>query len=150
MSIITLSCLVAGENPYENAFNVKVNKTEAVSELKDVIKENQKPFFDNVAPKELKLWKVDISLEEENEKLTAVNTKINVNIKEELGGVELLPLSKISKHFPSQPADEHIHIIVQRPVETKEVHCTATYGLSASHMFHISGWDRGRTYCYKS
>ena len=39
------------------------------------------------------------------------------------------PLSKISKHhFPSQPADEHIHIIVQRPVETKEVHCTATYG----------------------
>jgi len=42
--------------------------------------------------------------------------------------VELLPLSKISKHFTSQPADEHIHIIVQRPVETKEVHCTATYG----------------------
>ena len=79
-------------------------------------------------PKKLKLWKVDISLEEENEKLTAVNTKINVNIKDELGGVELLPLSKISKHFTSQPADEHIHIIVQRPVETKEVHCTATYG----------------------
>ena len=42
--------------------------------------------------------------------------------------MELLPLSKISKHFTSQPADEHIHIIVQRPVETREVHCTATYG----------------------
>ncbi|UZO27480.1 uncharacterized protein OCT59_019673 [Rhizophagus irregularis] len=67
-------------------------------------------------------------LRRRNEKLTAVNTKINVNIKDELGGVELLPLSKISKHFTSQPADEHIHIIVQRPVETKEVHCTATYG----------------------
>src|SRR3954447_9774147 len=126
MSIITLSCLVAGENPYDNAFNVKVNKTEAVSFFRDAIKEK---IDDNVKAKDLKLWKVDISLEEENEKLKLVNTKINVNIKEELGGVELLPLSKISKHFTSQPADEHIHIIVQRPVETKEVHCTATYGL---------------------
>ena len=71
MSTITLSCLVVGENPYENAFNVKINKTEAVSELKDTIKEKQKPFFDNVAPKDIKLWKVDISLKEENKKRKA-------------------------------------------------------------------------------
>ena len=71
---------------------------------------------------------VDISLEEPNEKLKLVNEKIYVNIKGELEGVELKPLSKISKHFASQPADEHIHITIQRPVETKEVHCTATYG----------------------
>ncbi|RIA91861.1 hypothetical protein C1645_821406 [Glomus cerebriforme] len=107
MSTITLSCLVAGENPYENAFNVKVNKIEV---------------------------KVDIFLEKENKKLELVNTKINVNIKEELGGEELLPLSKISKHFTSQPADEHIHIIVQHPVETKEVHCTATYGRKSANF----------------
>ncbi|UZO16732.1 uncharacterized protein OCT59_008112 [Rhizophagus irregularis] len=49
--------------------------------------------------------------------------KINVNIKDELGGVELPPLSKISKNFSSQPAD----IIVQWPTETKEVHITASY-----------------------
>ena len=120
--------MVVGENPYENVFEVDIDNNKTVNRLKDAIKENQKPFFDNIAPKELKLWKVDISLEEENKKLELVNTKINVNIKDELGGVELLPLSKISKHFTSQPADEHIHIIVQRPVETKEVHCTATYG----------------------
>ncbi|RGB23086.1 hypothetical protein C1646_729234 [Rhizophagus diaphanus] len=60
--------------------------------------------------------------------LVLVNTKININIKEELGGEELPPFSKISKHFSSQPADEHIHIIIQRPVEMKEVHCTVTYG----------------------
>jgi hypothetical protein len=46
----------------------------------------------------------------------------------------LKPLSKISKHFPFQPADEHIHIIVQRPVETKEVHCTATYGCKSANF----------------
>ncbi|GBC08874.1 hypothetical protein RclHR1_08450002 [Rhizophagus clarus] len=126
MSTITLSCLVVGENPYENVFKVDIDNNKTINRLKDAIKENQKPFFDNIASKELKLWKVDISLKEENKKLELVNTKINVNIKEDLGGEELPPLSKISKHFPSQPADEHIHIIVQRPVETKEVYCTAT------------------------
>jgi 2C-methyl-D-erythritol 2,4-cyclodiphosphate synthase len=90
--------LVVGENPYENAFTIKFIKSEAVSELRKAIKEE---IDDNVKAKDLKLWKVDISLEEENEKLDLVNTKINVNIKEELGGVELLPLSKISKYFPS-------------------------------------------------
>ncbi|POG68563.1 hypothetical protein GLOIN_2v1636630, partial [Rhizophagus irregularis DAOM 181602=DAOM 197198] len=128
MSTITLSCLVVGENPYENAFEVDIEINKSISKLKDAIKEKKAPEFDNFATDKLKLWKVDISFEEENKKLELVNTKINVNIKDELGGEELPPLSKISKHFPSQPADEHIHIIVQRPVETKEVHCTATYG----------------------
>ena len=128
MPTITLSCLVAGENPYENAFAVEIDTTKLISFFKKAIKEELHPKFENVSPNDIKLWKVDIPLEEENKKLELVNTKINVNIKEELGGVELLPLSKISKHFLSQPADEHIHIIVQRPVETKEVHCTATYG----------------------
>jgi hypothetical protein len=116
------------ENPYENAFAVEIDTTKLVSFFRDVIKEKNTQAFANVDVKDIKLWKVDISLEEENEKLTTIDTKINVNIKDELGDVELLPLSKISKHFTSQPADEHIHIIVQRPVETKEVHCTATYG----------------------
>ncbi|RIB20317.1 hypothetical protein C2G38_1207012 [Gigaspora rosea] len=128
MSIITLSCLVAGENPYDNAFAVEIDTMKLVSLFREAIKEKLHPKLENVSPNDIKLWKVDIPLEEENQKLELVNTKINVNIKEELKGVELKPLSKISKHFPSQPADEHIHIIVQRPVETKEVHCTATYG----------------------
>ncbi|GES96525.1 hypothetical protein GLOIN_2v1571020 [Rhizophagus clarus] len=131
MSTITLSCLVVGENPYENAFEVDIEINKSISKLRDAIKEK---IDDNVKAKDIKLWKVDISLEKENKKLELVNTKINVNIKEELGGVELLPLSKINKHFPSQPADEHIHIIVQRPVKTKEVHCTATYGRKSANF----------------
>jgi hypothetical protein len=134
MSIITLSCLVVGENPYENAFAVEIDTTKLVSFFRDAIKEKKQNDFANVDADKLKLWKVNISLEEPNEKLVAVNTKINVNIKEELEGEELKPLSKISKHFPSQPADEHIHIIVQRPVETKEVHCTATYGRKSANF----------------
>ena len=115
MSTITLSCLVIGENSYENVFEVVFGKNlenVTVNRLKKAIKEELHPKFENVSPNDIKLWKVDIPLEEENKKLELVNTKINVNIKEDLGGVELLPLSKISKHFTSQPVDEHIHIII--------------------------------------
>jgi hypothetical protein len=73
--------------------------------------------------KDIKLWKVNIS----PEKFNLVSTKINVNIEEELGGEKLPINSKISKHFPSQPADDNIHILVQRLTEVKEVHITATY-----------------------
>ena len=131
MSTITLSCLVVSENPYKNAFAVEIDTTKLVSFFRDAIKEK---IDDNVKAKDLKLWKVDISFEEENEKLKLVNTKININIKEKLEGVELKLLSKISKYFTSQPADEHIHIIIQRPVETKEVHCTATYGCKSANF----------------
>src|SRR5436190_10395046 len=101
MSTITLSCLVVGENPYENAFPVDIdtNKVKTVGHLKDAIKEKLHQKFENVTANDIKLRKVDISFEEENEKLNLVNTKINVNIKEELDGVELLLLSKIIKHF---------------------------------------------------
>ena len=37
--------------------------------------------------------------EEENKKLELVNTKINVNIKKDLGGKKLPSLLKISKYF---------------------------------------------------
>src|SRR4051794_25070402 len=101
MSTITLSCLVVGENPYENSFPVDIdtNKVKTVGHLKKAIKEENTQAFANVDAKDIKLWKVDIPFEEENKKLELVNTKINVNIKEDLGGEELPSLSKISKHF---------------------------------------------------
>ena len=101
MSTIIFSCLVVGENPYENAFAVEINTTKLVSFFRDAIKEKNTQAFANVDVKDIKLWKVDISLEELNEKLKLVNEKINVNIKDELEGKELKSLSKISKHFPS-------------------------------------------------
>src|SRR2546430_15880202 len=78
MSTITLNCLVVGENPYENAFNIEINLTKAVNELKETIKEKKAPDFNNFAADKLKLWKEDISLLE-NGKLSAVNTEINLN-----------------------------------------------------------------------
>ncbi|RGB30699.1 hypothetical protein C1646_765014 [Rhizophagus diaphanus] len=53
-------CLVVGENPYDNAFNVKVNKTKAISELRDAIKEKNTQAFTNVDSKDIKLWKEEL------------------------------------------------------------------------------------------
>ncbi|GET02143.1 hypothetical protein GLOIN_2v1571020 [Rhizophagus clarus] len=108
MSIITLSCLVAGEK-HSFPVDIDTNKVKTVGHLKDVIKENQKPFFDNVAPKVLKLWKVDISLEEENEKLELVNTKINVNIKEDLG-------ASYSSSQSATVESDTVEIVIERKV----------------------------------
>ncbi len=49
MSTITLSCLVVGENPYENAFAVEIDTTKLVSFFKDAIKEKKAPEFDTFA-----------------------------------------------------------------------------------------------------
>jgi hypothetical protein len=38
MSTITFSCLVINKDPYENAFNIRINKTKVVSELRKTIK----------------------------------------------------------------------------------------------------------------
>ncbi|CAB4407399.1 unnamed protein product [Rhizophagus irregularis] len=119
MSTITLSCLVVGENPYENAFTIKFIKSEAVSELRKAIKEE---IDDNVKAKDLKLWKVDISLEEENEKLDLVNTKINVNIKEELGALK----ARLRTCFTFPDGTEDKHIVINRECGSeKEIICLA-------------------------
>ncbi|CAG8782219.1 1617_t:CDS:1, partial [Rhizophagus irregularis] len=49
-------CLVVGESPYENAFQVVIDTTQikTVALLKDAIKEK---IDDNVKAKDLKLWK---------------------------------------------------------------------------------------------
>ncbi len=54
MLTITLSCLIAGENPYDNSFSVDIdtNKVKTVGHLRDAIKEK---IDDNVKAKDLKL-----------------------------------------------------------------------------------------------
>ncbi|CAG8452969.1 27336_t:CDS:2 [Dentiscutata erythropus] len=96
-------------NPYENSFPVDIdtNKVKTIGHLKKAIKEELHPKFVNVSHNDIRLWKADISFEEEKKKLELVNTKIN------------------------------------RPVETKEVHCTATYGRKMSReMVTLEGFKK--------
>ncbi|CAI2187666.1 702_t:CDS:2, partial [Funneliformis geosporum] len=61
--------------------------------------------------------------------------KISANIEDELGYIELTSISKISKHFTSQSASEHhqLYTIVERSVETKEIHCTRAKVVEVLH-----------------
>ncbi|PKC63537.1 hypothetical protein RhiirA1_537689 [Rhizophagus irregularis] len=98
---ITLFCLVKGQ---------------FVGDLKKVIKAEITPEFDNFPADKLKLWKVSIPTKQESAQLTAVS-KISVNIKDELGGVELSPVDKLSKYFDDEPIQKNLHIIVDPPTD---------------------------------
>jgi hypothetical protein len=101
---ITLLCLVKG-NTTANAFPVDIDKDQLVGHLKKVIKAEQPQTFADVDSKDLKLWKVTIPGDQDDQ-LT------NLILQD---GDELLAIRKISKYFPDSPPEEHIHVIVKLP-----------------------------------
>ena len=101
---ITLLCLVKG-NTTTSAFPVDINKDQLVGHLKKVIKAEQPQTFANVDAKDLKLWKVPIS-DDHDDQLR------NLSLED---SDELLAIRKISKYFPDSPPEEHIHVIVKLP-----------------------------------
>ena len=104
---ITLLCLVKG-NTLANAFPVDIDKDQLVGHLKKVIKAEQPQTFANVDAKDLKLWKVPIS-DDHDDQLR------NLSLED---SDELLAIRKISKYFPDSPPEEHIHVLVSPPEAT--------------------------------
>ncbi|GBB86017.1 hypothetical protein RclHR1_12460003 [Rhizophagus clarus] len=85
------------------------------------------------------LWKVSIPVKQPSAQLTAVS-KISVNIKDELGSVELSPIDDISEHFDdgsNKLIKKNLHIIVEPPTERKEVSCSAKYGCISKKKFSM-------------
>ena len=56
MSPITIFCLVYGDS-HEQPFQVKIDREETISALKNIIKEEKKPEFDHLSANRLWLWK---------------------------------------------------------------------------------------------
>ena len=104
---ITLLCLVKG-NKTASAFAVDIDREKLVSHLKEAIKESQKPFFDSIPTKDIKLWNVKIPDDQDD-----LLSNLTLN-----DGDELLATKKISKYFPDSPPEEHIHVIVSPPEAT--------------------------------
>ncbi|RGB31095.1 hypothetical protein C1646_671196 [Rhizophagus diaphanus] len=104
---ITLLCLVKG-NKTASAFAVDIDREKLVSHLKEAIKESQKPFFDSIPTKDIKLWNVKIP----DDHVDPLN---NLSLED---GEELLAIRKISKYFPDSPPEEHIHVLVEPPEST--------------------------------
>src|SRR5688572_20934271 len=101
---ITLLCLVKG-NKTANAFAVDIDSGKLVSHLKDAIKAKKSPEFDNFPADKLKLWKVTIPGDQDDQLRNLIFQDSD----------ELLAIRKISKYFPDSPPEEHIHVIVKLP-----------------------------------
>ncbi|CAG8541901.1 9942_t:CDS:2 [Paraglomus occultum] len=115
MTTLTLSCLLMGDDPYANVFTVDIDDNKLVSHLKKAIKQEQPQTFANVDSKNLKLWKVNIPLDEPEPNLSLTTTnKFNITIREGLPDVKLLSAwDDISDYFSGQPPKKHVHIVVQ-------------------------------------
>src|SRR5947209_4935788 len=101
---ITLLCLVK-ENTLANAFSVKISREEPISELKKAIKAEKQNDFAGVDADRLKLWKVSIPGDHDDQLRNLILQNSD----------ELLAIRKISKYFPDSPPEEHIHVIVKLP-----------------------------------
>ncbi|CAG8713065.1 16105_t:CDS:2, partial [Racocetra fulgida] len=83
-------------------FAIDIDNNMLISYLKKVIKSELHPQFDNVIPKDIKLWKVEIR---DNNIGALSNLSLHDND-------EILPTRKVKEYWPNAPEKEHIHIIV--------------------------------------
>ena len=101
---ITLLCLVKG-NTTASAFPVDINKDQYVDHLKKAIKAKKQNDFASVDAYKLKLWKVEIPGDHDDQLR-------NLSLED---SDQLLPTRKISNYFPDSPPEEHIYVIVKSP-----------------------------------
>ncbi|KAG1834019.1 hypothetical protein DFJ58DRAFT_735930 [Suillus subalutaceus] len=126
-----LNCFVLGDDPL-HVFEIKIAPTESVSALQNAIKEQNKHEFDGVDAKALKLWKVDLPVDEMIEHSLSSLT---------LGTMKSLsPVTKLQKVFSEIPEDEHLHIVIEGPpaVSSKPLHLNCfVLGDDPLHVFEI-------------
>ncbi|KAG0198869.1 hypothetical protein BGX28_007739, partial [Mortierella sp. GBA30] len=104
---LTLFCLVDGEAT-SKTFSVEIDRAKTVDHLKTLIKIEKTPRFDDVADDELTLWRVTISITDENEELPISLASLNAK--------KLRATGKLSMIFAADLPEDAIHVIVQRPL----------------------------------
>ncbi|KAF9577054.1 hypothetical protein BGW38_007989, partial [Lunasporangiospora selenospora] len=106
---LTLFCLVDGKAT-SNAFSVKVPLSDTVNDLKNAIKTEKTPEFDDIAADKLTLWRVFIPIPEDDEDEQPILLNNIVTKDKKILG----PRTRLSTLFPESP-DEDPYILVQRP-----------------------------------
>jgi hypothetical protein len=81
----------------------------SVSELKDVIKEEQWPSFDHIDAHALDLYSICVAEDNLDAILGEVDFKFRKNLR------VLLPMHKLSRVFSDPSTDDHVDIIVILP-----------------------------------
>ena len=101
---ITLLCLVKG-NTIANAFPVHIDGNSLVGDLKEAIKAKNAQTFANIDAKDLKLWKVTIPGDQDDQLRNLILQDSD----------ELLAINDIGDYWPTSPPKKHIHVIVKLP-----------------------------------
>ena len=137
--------LVLGEVPAKRRLDyVEFDSSKRVMILRNTIYEMTKNTFSSIDRSDLKLWKVDIPFDCENDKLKMLDNAFGtINIEQDLKGEEMLPGDKISKYltnFDNPPSS--IHILVQPPLPATTGKCLPMVYLSnkkfaLSHIFFL-------------
>jgi len=119
----TLFCLVHGE-PTANAFSVDIDRGKTVGALKKLIKEEKQNDFNNVDADKLTLWALSPPIKEEDDDgLKALDLQNETGVRKLKRAT-----AKISTELSGVPTDGYIHVVVERPSNTKDVRCKATHG----------------------
>ena len=101
---LSLNCLIHGEGQGK-MFTVKIDNTENVSILKDLIKEKKAPHLNHVAASDLDLWMVDTQLDGLGEEPVYAN----------LNNEKLSPRKKLTFLFNGTVDEGRLHIIAKAP-----------------------------------
>ncbi|KAG0369128.1 hypothetical protein BGZ54_000242 [Gamsiella multidivaricata] len=109
MPDLSLFCLIDGE-PTSNAFLVSIPSTDTIGHLKKLIKAKKTVAFADVAADKLTLWRVSVTITDDDEEIPILLDNVEKNDKKKLG-----PATRLHKVFPEDLPEETIHIIVQRP-----------------------------------
>ena len=103
--LLSLNCFVLGDDP-KRMFTVKIDKTENVSILKKLIKEEKASRLKHVDASDLDLWSVSVPTDDSAEV---------ERLKKHINNLEpLKPLLPLSVMFPCVEKS-HLHILVQAP-----------------------------------
>ncbi|GBB96613.1 hypothetical protein RclHR1_00280005 [Rhizophagus clarus] len=134
-------CLVLGEVPSRTRnFVVDItNEMIYVSHIQRAVRDAKKedPPFNSIPFNKIGLWKVSIPTNYENDKLKTLDTipSHEIDIKEQLGGEEMYPNTRIENYLSqNNPTNNHIHIIV-RPLPP--VTTAGTFIMGPAGLVHL-------------
>ena len=102
--MLTLVCYVRGDH-HTRVFDVKINKTESVADLKKAIKKGMRPKFNDIPVDSLRLWKASVQCSK--------NLEIEVEALNLLDDDLLSPYMILSDIFLSDLEKKSVHIIIK-------------------------------------
>jgi len=126
---MNLFCLLDGDAS-SNAFSIKIISSDTVDDLKNlIVKGDQAPAFKDLAAKDLILWRVSLPDEDDDNEDLPIHLD-NIPSKDRR---KLKATTKLSKVFIGELPEDTIHIIVQRPSQSRS-------GNALIHQVNYEPW----------